>query len=212
MIINAPAGATAAEFGGGITSAGTGTNTTDITSNTNDHITNNINVNATSGDADVSQNTKAGNARSGDADAAVNLLNVEDSNLSLSGWFGILFINVFGNWNGNFGFYNPATVGGSGAGPIPAAVTSSGQPPVFRFVPRNGNTSGGVGGGVGLVAASDPGTVLAAHIQPNHLIVSSTVHHNSRWPNVIIGSAVVLFIIADAYNSNRQARRAKPTT
>ena len=98
MIFNAP-GATTAQLGGGITSNNTAANTdVDMTNTTNQSINNAIDVSAQSGNASVSKNTNAGNATSGDARAAVNLLNVTNSNLSLSNWFGILFINVFGTW------------------------------------------------------------------------------------------------------------------
>lgn len=112
MIMNAPSGSTAAELGGGITQSGPGSNNvlanslTDnsITTNTaNLAIVNNVNVHATSGDATVANNTLGGNARSGNAATAVNILNLEGSNINLSDWFGILFINVFGIWNGSFG-------------------------------------------------------------------------------------------------------------
>lgn len=112
MIVNAPTGSTAASLGGGITSTGPnsdntlGTNVTDnsnTTNNANLGITNNINVHAQSGDATVTNNTSGGNATTGNAQTAVNILNMEGSNLDLSNWFGVLFINVFGMWNGSFG-------------------------------------------------------------------------------------------------------------
>jgi hypothetical protein len=136
MIMNAPAGATAAELGGGITQDSQGNNNTTINNNANQTINNNITTNAQSGKATVDQNTTGGNATSGNASNAVNLLNVENSSLSLSGWFGILFINVFGTWNGNFGIYNPLALN-SGANSSDASSSSAGapsQPPVFSFV------------------------------------------------------------------------------
>lgn len=78
----------------------------------NHSITNNINLHAQSGDATVSRNTSAGDARSGDAYAGANVLNMIDSNLNYSDWFGVLFINVFGSWSGSFG---ADTVAGSPA-------------------------------------------------------------------------------------------------
>jgi hypothetical protein len=112
MIMNAPTGSTAAQLGGGITQSGPGSNNTlasnilgnSTTTNTvTQGITNNVNVHARSGDASVTGNTTGGNATSGNASTAVNILNLEGSNISLSDWFGILFINVFGIWNGSFG-------------------------------------------------------------------------------------------------------------
>jgi hypothetical protein len=102
LILNAPAGTTSAEFGGGITSntSSSGTNTSTTASNLS--ITNNVNASATTGTALVADNQDAGNATSGDADTGVNILNIQNSDLSLANWFGILFINVFGTWSGNF--------------------------------------------------------------------------------------------------------------
>jgi hypothetical protein len=117
MIMNAPAGTTAAELGGSISSSGPVSDSAllnEKTANTAHFaISNNVNVSAQSGNATVANNTTGGNATSGNADAAINLLNLEGSNLSLSNWFGILFINVFGIWNGSFGITNPeiATAG-----------------------------------------------------------------------------------------------------
>lgn len=118
MIMNAPAGTTAASLGGGIISntGGNSNNTTSnnltanstTTNNSNLGITNNVNVHAKSGDASVTDNTIGGNATSGNAKTAVNILNLEGSNLNLSDWFGILFINVFGIWNGSFGINTSA--------------------------------------------------------------------------------------------------------
>jgi len=145
MIVNAPEGATAAELGGGITLASAGNNTTNVTNTTNQQINNTINAHATSGNATVDSNTRAGNATTGDAKTAVNLLNVENSNLSLANWFGILFINVFGSWNGSFGMntsagdpplVTPPTVAApSATGSVPASVR------VFSFVPHAATTA-----------------------------------------------------------------------
>lgn len=93
---------------------GTGPNSSNNISNTNtlnlnanvdqtNNITNNIELNSQTGNATVSNNTNAGNAKSGNASSAVNLLNMIDSNMAFTDWFGILFINVFGNWQGSFG-------------------------------------------------------------------------------------------------------------
>lgn len=144
LIVNTPPGTTVAQLGGGITQTGPNSNntinsggTTDQTINNmvNQQINNTINVNARSGDANVSSNTTAGSARSGDAQTAVNLLNMSNSSLSLTDWFGILFINVFGTWNGSFGVNTSAgdpVIAGLGAG------SGSGYQ-LFAFVP------GGVG-------------------------------------------------------------------
>ena len=60
-------------------------------------------ANAQSGNATVRNNTLGGNATTGDAKTSVNVMNLANSSFNLSDWFGILFINVFGNWYGSFG-------------------------------------------------------------------------------------------------------------
>lgn len=81
----------------------TNSNDINIANIQNYSITNNINASAKSGDATLTNNTNAGNARTGNANVSANILNVIDSNLNFSDWFGVLFINVFGDWNGSFG-------------------------------------------------------------------------------------------------------------
>jgi hypothetical protein len=226
MIVNAPQGATAAQFGGGITSniseTGSDSNNTinnntssdtNIDNTANQTITNNINADACSGDASANYNTGNGRARSGDADVAVNLLNVQNSSLSLSNWFGILFINVFGRWNGSFGVntsagdpvVNPFIAAAGGAGGI------SNVPPVFSFVPRGSSEEGAV---FSLAAANLPSSntnasVLAAtHAQPGNDLQSQ--------PRSFIQTAAIIMaftavtIIADAYWTHR--KQAKTTT
>lgn len=101
-----------------------------VNANENSLINNNINVNAQSGDATVSNNTSAGNARSGDATATVNLLNVIGSDINVDDWFGVLFVNVFGQWFGDFG--NDSAHGGFSQNPNSAAQSNN-QAQVFGF-------------------------------------------------------------------------------
>ena len=213
MIVNAPPGATAAELGGGITQTGQSNNTTTVNNTTNEQINNLINANAQSGDASVTSNTKGGNATSGNADTAVNLLNVEGSNLALSNWFGILFINVFGTWNGNFGIapvLSPADMTGGGmptggnTGPgTPAAMA------VFRFVP-SGSTGGsghGTSGTAASISNTGPGSTnsIASHQVALHgptPALASPSHPSLFLP--LVGCLVfVLYVAGDVAYSNR---------
>jgi len=89
--------------------------------------------------ATADKNTAVGNVRSGNADTAVNLLNLNNTQLNLSGWFGVLFINVFGNWIGNFGVAKPATAPvktNPVANPLPntSIVTTASHHPVFQII------------------------------------------------------------------------------
>lgn len=156
MIMNAPAGTSAAELGGGITSTGPGSNNlanatlTDnstTTNNANLAINNDVNVHANSGNATVTNNTTGGNARSGNANTAVNILNMTGSNLSLSNWFGILFINVFGMWNGSFGVNTSAGDPASNPSnnPVQTANQESMKAAFKQFASFVAHGSGGTG-------------------------------------------------------------------
>lgn len=129
MIVDAPAGATAAMIGNGVTNNSKYTPDLTINSQSNLGITNTIAVSAESGDAMVSNNTTAGNAVSGQARAMANVANMTGSQLNLSGWFGLLFINVQGDWFGDFGINTPY-------GNIPMQAVPEPTGPV-QFIPTN---------------------------------------------------------------------------
>lgn len=128
VLMDAPTGATAAAIGSGakVSSNNALNNNLSYTENNNAAITNNVNVEAQSGDATVSGNTTGGDAISGDANANVNVANLVGSNIASNSWFGVLFINVFGTWNGSFGVDTEA--GDSPASP----TTASAQQPNVR--------------------------------------------------------------------------------
>lgn len=139
LIMDAPAGTTSASLGANTGSTNTPSGT--IQNETNYQINNAINTNANSGNASANENTHVGNIQTGNANAGVNLLNIMNSQISLSDWFGILFINVFGTWNGNFGIQTatvtPPTDTGSG-GNGGSLGSSNGTPSpssVFKFIP-----------------------------------------------------------------------------
>lgn len=155
LIMDAPAGSTTAALcGGNCQSSSVTNNNINLTSDTHNTINNDITATAQSGNATVADNTNAGNATSGNASASANLLNISGSNMSLSDWFGILFINVLGTWHGSFGintdagniiappslgagFHAPFTSGGSGA----SGGSGKDQPAkifAFGFVPGQG--------------------------------------------------------------------------
>jgi len=149
LILDAPSGTTSASLGGGTSlSQQSSSNPNSITSQNDYRITNTINATAQSGNATAHENTTVGNVQSGDASSSVNLLNILNSQISLSDWFGILFINVFGTWNGNFGVQTAVVVppnnGGSGSGGSSSSGGNSsgsgsgaGSPAVFRFIPAH---------------------------------------------------------------------------
>lgn len=235
MIVNAPPGTTAAGLGGGISSNSNSTqpNTnTSIDNQNNAQINNNIHVAAQSGDATVTRNTTAGDATSGDAKAAVNLMNVQNSSLSLANWFGILFINVFGTWHGSFGVNTAAgdpvgagkaaTADGANGGNGPADPSHSGSTQFFRFIPHSGNntqsgnyfTVTSLGGSTPSDGSSTPGSVLAAARtvtvkgDPRNPAVQSPEHNTFGRTAWIIGGLTALFIVSDVMYTRRHPERA----
>lgn len=101
LLLNDPAGTTTAALGGQIQQDVSGLPATTDNSTNTDTINNTVNLNSVSGDATVAYNQLGGNATSGDASASANLVNIIGSQINLSGWLGILIINVFGTWNGS---------------------------------------------------------------------------------------------------------------
>lgn len=137
-IVNAPTGTTSALVGTDVSENNQSTTPPSmvVSINNNSTITNNINLASQSGNAVVTDNTNAGNATSGNATASANILNMNNSQISLTGWFGILFINVFGSWIGSFGIDtpagNPANINNPASSP-----SNSNQP--LNFIPHSIN-------------------------------------------------------------------------
>lgn len=151
IIVDAPVGATAAVLGNGVTS---NTASQAVNADTTSGITNNLDLTSRSGNATVEGNTTAGNATSGDATASANIANISTSVFSLSDWFGVLFINVFGKWYGSVGVNTangdvvPLTDGLVPLANPPlitptAAAAAAPASPKFGFVPRQSNVSFG---------------------------------------------------------------------
>ncbi len=136
MIMDAPAGTTAAAVGGDISYDQLLELNADMNIESNTTINNNINLNAQSGDALAEYNTQVGNIQTGDATALANVANISRSNLSLSGWFGVLFLNVFGTWHGSFGVNTDAgTVATKPAASSSNTQSGDSEVQVFRFTP-----------------------------------------------------------------------------
>ena len=95
-------------------------------------ITNTVKAGAKSGNASVADNTIGGNATSGKASVATNIANIFGSQLNLKKWFGVLVINVFGDWTGSVADNtsagnSPVTSSGNGKGGVVSARTASSQ-------------------------------------------------------------------------------------
>ncbi|MDB5178895.1 MAG: mucin7-like protein [Patescibacteria group bacterium] len=123
------------------------TNTTNINQQSVGTITNNINVNAQSGDASATENTSVGNVKSGSAQAGSSVANIFNSVLNVKHWFGVLVINVFGDWVGDVN--NDTVAGGvpgqgSGEGAT-AQTAATAVPRVGLLALFGGATSSGGG-------------------------------------------------------------------
>lgn len=230
MIVNAPAGTTAAALGGGNCTASTlpGSNNTTVNSTTNSTINNNVKLAATSGDAKVTGNTKAGNATSGDATASANIANIANSSLSFSSWFGVLFINVFGSWNGSFGIDTAAgNPSNTGAGVTQSTGSSPETVKVFSFVPKNsGRASSGPvplnslssGGNISNTGSSSRDQVVLASAtggggnsgRPGGLAAAPARHSNYLWTVGSLAALTGVLTVADAAtNRKKTAERAR---
>ncbi len=217
MILNAPAGATSAEFGGGITSSVPGTGNSVVAADASLSITNNVNASATSGNATVSNNWVGGNATSGNASTAVNILNVENSALSLANWFGILFINVFGTWNGNFGIYTPPApavnttpVSTEGDGIATTAFAAVHHTPAHlaTFIPSSSDSSSD-STDAGSTTTAVLGSAINAPAKPIDTAPASTssdTHANYVLPAIGAFSSILLLAAAER---DRIFRRGK---
>lgn len=107
VIVDAPVGATSALIGNDVTKNVAYAPDLTVNSESKHGITNTISVDAKSGNATVSGNTMAGGATTGAAKALANVANISGSQFGISDWFGVLFINVFQNWYGDFGQDTP---------------------------------------------------------------------------------------------------------
>lgn len=186
VIVDAPVGATAAALGSGVASHSVSPDLV-IDATTDTQITNNINLASKSGDASVVGNTLAGSARTGDATASANIANISNSQVSLAGWFGVLFINVFGNWNGSLGIDTDAgnavarAEAQAAATADGGATNEAGPVKVMSFIPR---TPFSRPAGIKVIYDGAVTTVDDLTPKTNALMVKSTVAKTSQSPTV----------------------------
>jgi hypothetical protein len=185
VIVDAPTGATAAAIGDGVTT-NTVTPNLVIDATNNTQLTNNINLASKSGDATITHNTSAGSAMTGNATASANVANISGSQLGLSGWFGVLFINVFGSWFGSFGVDTAA--GNPPASAEPAYTiqdTGDSTKPmrVLQFIPRAPRKAPTIVQGSTVTQASaDAPLDSASTAKPTSHPVPTTAEHHAAAP------------------------------
>ena len=100
-------------------------------------ITNNVNVNAKSGNADATKNTKVGDVSSGSAKADSGIANIFNTMIGVKHWFGVLVINVFGDWIGDVNHDSAAggfsTMPGSGSAQTRSGAGTSQSSPIPKL-------------------------------------------------------------------------------
>ncbi len=98
------------------------TNNATINNQPTGTINNNVRAGAISGDATISDSTGAGNATSGNANVGSNVANIFNTGINLRRWFGVLMINVLGDWTGSV---NKDTSAGGYSTAAPSVNSSS---------------------------------------------------------------------------------------
>lgn len=237
QIMNLPAGANPGTSSALLTSGATlennntgpdSTNTIDTESNNNlnvqnspvGNITNNVRAGAISGDATVESNTNAGNATTGDAKVVSNVANMFNSHLNLTGFFGILVVNVFGDWNGSVNKDTAAGETESAGGTSSAQVSSAGQgggngvSQTWRSG-ASGSQGGGVSGNTGsggntstINSNSSNSKVLAAKNAVNEATQAAAAQTKSVSLYLILG-AVFSLLGAAFYGMERRMRLSR---
>ena len=209
VIVDAPLGSTAAAIGNGVKTNAVASPDLTIVSNNTNQITNNIKLASQSGNATVASNTKAGNATSGNATASANIANITNSQFGLSGWFGVLFINVFGSWFGSFG------INTSAGNPIVSQNnTTSTAPRVIEFIPSTSRQSSAditlisknsnEAFGVTTVQSHDVASVLGSTAPTKKIVIKPTTTSSpTNEVNLSLLAGSILIIIISAVGINR---------
>jgi hypothetical protein len=152
-----------------------------------------------------------GNVSSGDAKAASGVANIFNSILNVKHWFGVLVINVFGDWLGDVNDNSPAGTQASDASTNQSSGGADSLPRVFmsRIFPASsapsedavgttGVSGGGIGGsGTQVSSGAEQGSrvLTAAASQPNDNARSTTSGGDT---NVLFGLSALVMLIAGA--------------
>ncbi len=172
-------------------------------------ITNNVNVEAQSGDAVARQNTNVGNVSTGNAQATSSVANIVNSVLNVKHWFGVLVINVLGGWTGDLNHDSEA-----GNTPLAAHVIAAAVMPEVGLDPV-AVSSMGASSGVSAsamaaptpdVAASGGRVLTAAAEQP--VSARAAAQAKGRDMSMLFGLSAVVMLLAGVMASvDRKLRR-----
>ena len=195
----------------------TGSGSTNTTTTSNDRsarinqaavgsITNDVKVNAASGDATAQDNTKVGDVTSGTAKATSSVANIMNSALNIKHWFGVLVINVFGGWIGSVnentsaGSVAPLMVPAEGLAPsglnsgvtIPkprSATIANAQPAAIPGVLPNDTVKVSTPVGQSLVLAANSAKAIPA---------AATLNASGRSTDVLLLASALLVLVGAA--------------
>ena len=187
----------------------TNTNNTNITNAPTGSITNNVTASAQSGGVTATDSAQVGNLTSGNANVATGVANLFGSTLNLSNWFGILVINVFGDWTGGVNQADPAGLssGSTTATAVDPVVAATVIQNVSRAVGASvGQTASGISSGASssnIFLAATKGSGLAA--VPN---ITAKAAAQTKGSGLLLEIAAGALLIAGAIGSaDRRMRR-----
>lgn len=189
----------------------TNTDKANINQTSEGTITNNVNLNAQSGDATATENTKVGDVMTGSAKAVSSVANIFNSVLNVKHWFGVLVINVFGDWTGDVnhdtaagGYSTQEAAAAAGAGvtagttvpdSVAGGVPSYGLLGLVKSAAGNGSNSGTatVSDGSNANVTATNAKVLTAAAQSNPKDVAAAAQ-SKNLTFMFILSAIVMLI------------------
>ncbi|HEX3082792.1 MAG TPA: hypothetical protein VHQ86_06120, partial [Candidatus Saccharimonadia bacterium] len=187
--------------------------TTNVNTNSTGTITNNVNVNAQSGDATASKNTQVGNVSTGNAEADIGVANLFNTIIGVKHWFGVLVINVFGDWVGDVNNDTDAggfsTGAGRGGATPEATVAQTGTVPavgLLALVKPVTSGGGAVAGAATVAAGTGAPAVLtaAAHLTPINAAAATKAKNMSL---MFILSALVMLVAGALMTIDRKLGR-----
>jgi len=177
-------------------------------------ITNNVNVGAKSGDASATDNTGVGNVSTGNASAASSVTNIFNSVLNVKHWFGVLVINVFGNWFGDVGDNSsagdqPQTPAPQTAGALQTAAAMPQVGLVGLFTGGGSPAANNVGGGSSQVSSNGGGKVLTAAAEQPAPINAKEAAKSRDMSILFILSAIVMLVAGALTSIDRKLKQAR---
>lgn len=174
-------------------------------------ITNNVKVGAQSGDASATENTSVGDVTSGNAKASSSVANIFNTILNVKHWFGVLVINVLGEWVGEVN--NNTAAGGAlmaTAAQVSHPETSASnlatnlanvQVTPGSTIATTGKSSGNVAGAATTVTAGLGATpqvlTAAAEQQPAKVAAAA----KTRDMTIVFGLSAIMMLMAGALAS-----------